>query len=87
MLHSMQHEDDQTERAKLPEHLHSLARLHPDYGVRELEEAHENLMRFLTRGWNIVVRLQKEGMLDEAFDRHVAKSYDDSTKFDSYPKH
>jgi hypothetical protein len=87
MLHSMQHEDDTTERANIPENLRSLAQMHPDYSVEELEEAHENLMRFLNRGWNILVRLQKEGRLDEVFDRHRAKFYDDSTKVDSYPKH
>jgi len=87
MLHFMQHEDDTTEHTNIPDHLRGLARLHPDYTLPELEEAHENLMRFLNRGWNIVVRLQKEGELDEVFDRHQAKFYDDSIKVDSYPKH
>ena len=87
MLHFMQHENDTTERDDIPEHLRSLAGLHPDYTVLELEEAHENLMRFLNRGWNIVVRLQKDGKLDEVFDRHQAKFYDEGIKVDSYPKH
>jgi len=87
MLHFMQHEDETPERADIPENLRSLARMHPDYSVEELEEAHENLMRFLNRGWNILVRLHKEGKLDEVFDRHQAKFYDDGTKVDSYPKH
>jgi DNA-binding transcriptional LysR family regulator len=85
MLHSMQQEDNTIAHGDIPEHLRNLARLYPDYDVSELEEAHENLMRFLNRGWDIVVRLQKEGKLDEVFDRHQAKFYDKGTKVDSYP--
>ena len=47
----------------LPSHLHPLASLYPDYSREELDEAYENLRRYVDIGWKIAVRLDHEGRL------------------------
>jgi neutral trehalase len=47
----------------LPNHLHSLAKLFPDYSREELDEAYENLRRYVEFGWKIANRLEREGRL------------------------
>jgi len=63
MLTSMQQEEDK--HANVPEHLRSLARLHPDYSLLELEESHAQLYRYFDLVWGIFTRLEREGELDE----------------------
>ncbi len=57
------------EQSSIPEHLRSLARLHPDYSRIELEESHAQLYRYFDLVWGIFVRLEQEGKLNEALTK------------------
>ena len=48
----------------LPSHLHPLVSLYPDYSREELDEAYENLRRYVELGWKIARRLEREGRLE-----------------------
>ena len=48
----------------LPSHLHPLTSLYPDYSREELDEAYENLRRYVELGWKIALRLEHEGRLE-----------------------
>jgi hypothetical protein len=65
MLYFMPHEDDTTKYVNMPDHLRSLARLHPDYKLMELEESHAQLYRYFDLAWGVFVRLEQEGKLDD----------------------
>jgi len=49
---------------ELPKYLHPLVSLYPDYSREELEEAYENLRRYVELGWKIALRLEREGKLE-----------------------
>jgi hypothetical protein len=57
--------DKPHEQINVPEHLRSLARLHPDYSLIELEESYAQLYRYFDLVWGIFVRLEREGRLDD----------------------
>jgi hypothetical protein len=50
---------------ELPSHLAPLARLYPSYTREQLDEAYENLRRYVELGWKIALRLEREGRLDD----------------------
>jgi hypothetical protein len=53
----------------LPRHLHPLVSLYPDYSREELEEAYENLRRYVEIGWKIALRLEREGRLEDVLTK------------------
>jgi hypothetical protein len=53
----------------LPSHLHPLVSLYPDYSREELEEAYENLRRYVELGWKIALRLEREGRLEDVLTK------------------
>jgi hypothetical protein len=53
----------------LPQKLQPLARLHPNYTHEELEEAYDNLRRYVEIGWQIALRLEREGRLDDVLTK------------------
>lgn len=54
---------------RIPEHLRSLVRLHPDYSLIELEESRAQLYRYFDLAWGIFLRLEQEGRLDEVLTK------------------
>ena len=74
------------EKDELPQHLHPLARLYPSYTREQLDEAYENLRRYVELGWKIATRLQQEGRLEDVLTKagfnHTVKPHSDhlSTK-------
>ena len=54
-----------SEEDELIEELKDLAVLHPTYSRLELEEARAKLYRYFDLAWQIFVRLEQEGKLDE----------------------
>ena len=50
----------------LPEHLRPLAELYPVYDRLRLEEAHADLYRYFDMVWEMFIRLDKEGKLEQA---------------------
>jgi hypothetical protein len=58
-------QDKPHEQRSVPEQLRSLARLHPDYSLIELEESHAQLYRYFDLVWGMFVRLEQEGRLDD----------------------
>jgi len=63
------------------DHLASLRKMHPTYTEEELQESYEKLVRFFDRGWDILLRLHKEGRLDEVWVKHQRKM----KEFDTHP--
>jgi hypothetical protein len=51
--------------SSLPSHLGGLARLHPSYSRIELEESHALLYAYFDLAWEVFLRLEQEGRLDE----------------------
>jgi hypothetical protein len=66
MLLAMQSTQHTSRADALPEHLQPLAEMYPDYDRLRLEEAHADLYRYFDMVWEMFVRLDKEGKLEEA---------------------
>jgi hypothetical protein len=86
MLHFMQHEYDTNERANIPEHLRSLARLHPNYSLNELEQAHAQLISYFRLVWKFFRRMEEDGRLSKIFDSKPTVPYDESSKVEPLSK-
>lgn len=59
-----------------PVDLTHLAKLHPSYNQKELEQAHAQLMRYYELIWTFFTRMLKDGRLDRIFDASTKRSYD-----------
>lgn len=51
------------------EKLRPLARLYPSYSFAELEEAYENLRRYVRISMEVAKKLEREGRLDEVLTK------------------
>ena len=62
-------QDELSQQKNMPEYMRSLARLHPDYSMIELEESRAQLYRYFNLAWGILLRLEQEGRLDEVLTK------------------
>lgn len=67
-VESMQLEKS-NQQNRIPEHLRSLAHLHPDYSLIELEESRAQLYRYFDLAWGIFLKLEQAGKLDDVLTK------------------
>jgi hypothetical protein len=57
--------NDQSDQSSIPSGLQGLARLHPSYNLIELEESKALLYTYFDLAWDVFLRLEQEGILDD----------------------